>query len=190
MQVYIISDTHFNHEKIATYCDRPADFTERIIKNWNQIVKPEDLIIHLGDVQIGKKSDWIMSALPGRKILIRGNHDRQWSNLRWMKAGFDFACDGMMFRQCWLTHEPASELPAGATLNLHGHLHNIWHGFYPNDPKNDDTTVADVVKHERLYHDWQRLFAIEYTNYRPVNFDSFVSNPDKYQARGPKKEAV
>lgn len=100
MKVYLISDTHFNHDKIATYCDRPSNFTELMIKNWNQIVKPDDLVIHLGDVQIGKKSDWIMPSLPGRKILVRGNHDRQWSNLRWMKAGFDFACDGMMFRQC------------------------------------------------------------------------------------------
>jgi calcineurin-like phosphoesterase family protein len=187
MKTFICSDTHFNHQNITTYCDRPTDFTERIIKNWNQIVKPDDLIIHLGDVQIGKKSDWIIPALPGKKILVRGNHDRQWSNLRWMKAGFDFACDGLMFRNCWLTHEPAKSLPEGAELNLHGHLHNIWHGFHPNDPKYGDFSANDVMKHERLNNPWQRLFAIEYTNYAPVDFESFVAKPDKYQARGPKK---
>jgi calcineurin-like phosphoesterase family protein len=33
MKVYLISDTHFNHANIATYCDRPADFTDIIIRN-------------------------------------------------------------------------------------------------------------------------------------------------------------
>jgi hypothetical protein len=36
-----------------------------------------------------------------------------------------------------------------------------------------------------LKHPWQRLFAIEYTDYRPVEFNKFVSHPDKYQSRGP-----
>lgn len=142
-------------------------------------MKPEDTIIHLGDVQIGKKSDWIMPALPGRKILIRGNHDRQWSNTRWMEAGFDFACDGMRFRNCWLTHEPETSRASGCDLNIHGHLHNIWDGFH-HDP------VGDAHKYRKLNNPWQRLFAIEYTDYRPVEFDKFVAHPERYQARFPK----
>ena len=182
MNTYLVSDTHFNHQKIATYCDRPENFTELIVKRWTEQVRPEDLIIHLGDVAIGKKGECeaILKALPGRKVLIRGNHDRQWSNTRWMQAGFDFACDSMLFRNCWLTHEPANALPTGASLNLHGHLHNIWHGFHPDDPKLED---PGFLPFEGLKHDWQRLFAVEYTNYRPVNFDDFVAHPDKYQAR-------
>jgi len=186
--VYLISDTHFNHQNIATYCDRPKDFTERIIKNWNAIVKLEDLIIHLGDVQIGKKSDWIMPALPGRKVLVRGNHDRQWSNTRWMEAGFSFSCDGMRFRNCWLTHEPDTSRAGGCDLNIHGHLHNIWHGFHPNGPKKGHGDELTLHKEMKLHSPWQRLFAIEYTNYMPIEFDKFVSHPDRYQARGPTKE--
>ena len=192
MNVYLISDTHFNHEKIATYCDRPSDFTERIIKNWQSTVKPEDLVIHLGDVSIGKKSqhvEAILKSLPGRKILVRGNHDRQWSNTRWITAGFEFACDGMLFRNCWLTHHPADALPLGAELNLHGHLHNIWHGFHPNDPKTAGLDKSYLTwENKKLQFTWQRLFAIEYTSYKPVNFDSFVSKPEKYQATGPRKD--
>ena len=183
MNVYLISDTHFNHQNIATYCQRPADFTEILIKNWNNVVKPEDTIIHLGDVQIGKKSDWIIPQLPGRKILVRGNHDRQWSCTRWMQAGFDFACDGMMFRNQWLSHEPANSRPGGCELNIHGHLHNIWHGFAAENQKEYVPNVTYVPK--TLKFPWQRLFAVEYTNYMPVEFDKFISHPDKYQARGP-----
>lgn len=177
MKVYLISDTHLNHNNIATYCDRPVDFTERIIFNWQRTVKPEDLAIHLGDVFIGKVEGWmaIYPRLTGNKILIRGNHDRQRSVTWWMQHGFRFACDGMRFRNCWLTHEPDTSRAGGCDLNIHGHLHNIWDGFHPNDGK----TI------ERKYPAWQRLFAVEYTNYMPIEFDKFVSHPHKYKAVRP-----
>jgi calcineurin-like phosphoesterase family protein len=184
MNTYLISDTHFNHQNIATYCDRPADFTERIQKNWCNTVTLEDLVIHLGDVQIGKKSEWIMPSLPGRKVLVRGNHDRQQSCAWWMEHGFDFACDGLKYRSMWLTHEPSTSLADGCELNIHGHLHNIWHGFLPDHGIEER---ADKWKATRLKNPWQRLFAIEYTNYLPVEFDKFVSHPDKYHARGLKQ---
>jgi calcineurin-like phosphoesterase family protein len=176
MNVYLISDTHFNHTKIATYCDRPENFTEILIRNWQNIIKPDDLVIHLGDVFIGKAEGWyaIKSALPGRKVLVRGNHDRQRSVGWWMSHGFEFACDGMRFRNCWLTHEPDTSRAGGCDLNIHGHLHNIWHGFNPDNGE----------KQTRLHHDWQRLFSVEYTNYMPVEFDKFVAHPDRYQSKG------
>lgn len=185
MNIYLIADTHFNHKNIATYCQRPENFTELIIKRWNEVVKPEDTVIHLGDVQIGKKSEWIMPALPGRKILVRGNHDRQQSCTWWMEHGFDFACDGMRFRNCWLTHEPDTLRAGGCDLNIHGHLHNIWHGFHSTERPSDVQDSEWARLKNQLKHPWQRLFSVEYTDYRPVEFDKFVSHPDKYQARGP-----
>lgn len=181
MNVYLISDTHFNHGNIVTYCQRPENFTEIIIKRWQQTVRPEDLVIHLGDVLIGKrdKTHELLASLPGKKILIRGNHDRQDGCGWWMDKGFDFACDGLVFRGCWLTHEPANALPEGCVLNFHGHLHNIWHGFTPDGPS--------ALRIEKLNNPWQRLFAVEYTDYRPVEFNKFRDHPDKYQAQGPKK---
>jgi calcineurin-like phosphoesterase family protein len=184
MNFYLIADTHFNHQNIATYCQRPENFTELIIQRWNKTVQPEDTVIHLGDVQIGKKSEWIMPALPGRKILIRGNHDRQQSCAWWMEHGFTFACDGLKFRNMWLTHEPSTALADGCQYNIHGHLHNIWHGF--EDPKRleRDKELHGQDYKVKLKHPWQRLFAIEYTDYYPVEFDKFVSHPKKYLATG------
>lgn len=178
MKTFLISDTHFKHEKMKTYCGRPADFTEQIIKNWHRLITPEDLVIHLGDVAIGSREDWlwIIPFLPGRKILVRGNHDDQRSCDWWMKNGFDFACDALVYRGMWLTHKPAAELPTGCVYNIHGHLHNIWHGFTPNGGLEEGS--------KKLHRPWQRLFAVEYTKYAPVNFDEFVAKPDKYLARG------
>lgn len=189
MKTFLFSDSHLNHENVATYCDRPANFTQLILKRWNERVRPADTVIHLGDVAIGKKSLVAeqLSILNGRKILVRGNHDRSHSCGWWMDHGFDFACDGMMFRNWWLTHEPAVRLPwqqgENCLGNVHGHLHNIWHGFAPNAGEE-----CEATKLGKLQHVWQRLFACEYTNYYPIEFDEFVARPDKYQARWPKTE--
>ena len=180
MKFFLSSDWHFNHSNIATYCDRPANFTELIIKRHNERVRPEDTVICLGDVAIGKKEHIApqLKLMNGRKILIRGNHDKHSSLSWWADNGFQFACDAMVFRGCWLTHYPATVLPRGCDLNLHGHLHNIWNGFHPER--------GNGPSPKSLQFSWQRLFAVEYTDYRPIEFNEFVSHPDKYQSRGPK----
>lgn len=179
MKTFIIADTHFNHDKIKTYCERPPNFTELLVKNWNERVNEGDSVIHLGDVGIGPKEGIVetVARLNGRKILVRGNHDREKSNQWWMDRGFAFSCDAMMFRNWWLTHEPAKKLPWAEGVhcqgNIHGHLHNIFHGFQ-----------IPGTSFKKLINPWQRLFAVEYTKYYPIEFMEFVNHPDKYNARG------
>lgn len=186
MKTFLISDTHLNHDNIATYCDRPKNFTDLIIKRWNERVSVNDTVIHLGDVAIGKRGvvEAQIRSLNGTKILVRGNHDRAGSNSWWMDHGFSFSCDALKWGTAWLTHEPATSRAGGCDLNIHGHLHNIWHGF------NSDATPTTVKEAEwarlkrELKHDWQRLFAIEYTDYCPVEIQEFIDKPDAYLARG------
>ena len=44
--IYVTSDTHFNHKNIIEYCNRPYSSVEEmnkaIIDNWNSVVKDED----------------------------------------------------------------------------------------------------------------------------------------------------
>ena len=51
--IWFLSDTHFNHSAIVTYCGRPfkdaKDMDDTIIRNSNEIVKPEDTVDRLGD---------------------------------------------------------------------------------------------------------------------------------------------
>lgn len=65
--VYVVSDTHFAENPI--YTDPYS------IEQWNDVVRPGDTIIHLGDVAWGKKALDILKTLHGNKILILGNHD-------------------------------------------------------------------------------------------------------------------
>ena len=98
---YVISDTHFYHKNIINYCDRPFNDTESmneyIIKKWNEVVTDEDVVYHLGDFAISwdkekfktKKECYksILDKLNGRKILIKGNHDRE-SDTFYKEIGF------------------------------------------------------------------------------------------------------
>lgn len=126
-QIWLTTDTHFGHVNMVKLCYRPEDFAERIIENWKKVVAPDDVVIHLGDVAWYNKP-WVndvLSTLPGKKILVRGNHDEK-SLLYYMKNGFDFAVDSfaMMYRglDILFTHEPV--LFHTHDINIHGHLHN------------------------------------------------------------------
>ena len=78
---YFIADTHFNHENIIRYCNRPFEnsneMNEYIINKWNSVVNENDVVYHLGDVGFGNTEELkqLVGRLNGTKILIRGNHD-------------------------------------------------------------------------------------------------------------------
>lgn len=134
MKIWIIADTHFYHENIKIFQGRPDDFNEQIIKNWNKVVKYDDLVIHLGDVIFGLNKEEtlpsLMATLPGKKMLCRGNHDQKSS--RWsMERGFDFVCDYFVSGDIAFSHVPLTPLPPQTMVNdqravkwnIHGHFH-------------------------------------------------------------------
>ena len=83
--VFLVSDTHFGHAGVCRFTDDaggklrpwtdPNEMDEDMVKLWNDRVKPNDKVYHLGDVVINRKSLSIMRRLNGDKVLIRGNHD-------------------------------------------------------------------------------------------------------------------
>lgn len=81
---WVISDTHWLHKNINKYCHRttpayptPESVDSLMEYNWKALVKPDDRIIHLGDLCYwgdGRELP-MLRELPGRKFLIKGNHD-------------------------------------------------------------------------------------------------------------------
>jgi calcineurin-like phosphoesterase family protein len=76
---FFTSDTHFGHENIIKYCNRPfscaEEMDETIISNWNKVVNNSDTVYHLGDFSF-KDPKIYLDRLKGNVVLIRGNHDR------------------------------------------------------------------------------------------------------------------
>lgn len=137
---------------------RPIGFTELVLKNWRELVNEIDTTIHLGDVILGENGTLgeILATIPGRKILVRGNHDLE-SNAWYERHGFHYVAQGILHGGVWLSHYPCINLPDGAVLNVHGHLHNNTH-------RGDAAILPAHCK----------LLAIENTEYKPVEFNEFV----------------
>lgn len=82
---YFTSDTHFGHENILKkFCPETRlgatiqEHDEILIRNWNNIVGPEDHVWNLGDVFFSEydRAKSVLSRLNGKKYLIWGNHDK------------------------------------------------------------------------------------------------------------------
>lgn len=135
--IYLISDTHFFHKKIISLTSRPEDFEKRIWNSWTKRVKPEDTIYHLGDVALERVRvlrEWYerkFRLLPGRKCLIRGNHDK-WIKpkelLKWWDEVYSEKVLEYKHLRILLTHVPRYDRldkdGVVADINIHGHQHN------------------------------------------------------------------
>lgn len=131
-KVKVVSDTHFNHNKILTFrrdYSTLEDMNEAIIQKWNENIQPKDKVIHLGDFAFGTDYDQIeniIKRLHGNITLILGNHDTA-KKVKDIYTKY-FKCLGsFQFGKYYLTHEPVhlnSLKGRSQTLNIHGHLHN------------------------------------------------------------------
>lgn len=95
MAIWAIADLHLSHDRA-----KPMDIfgpcwenhAEKIAANWRRLVGGDDLVIVAGDIswamQLSEAAadlNWI-AALPGRKLLLRGNHDYWWSSISKVRA--------------------------------------------------------------------------------------------------------
>ena len=130
MKIFVISDTHFGHENIIKYCNRPFTSVEemdnRMIKNWNETVSNKDTIIHLGDFGLGNKEyiKSIIGKLNGKKILIMGNHDN-WSEQFYKDAGFHTVSRFPIIYDDFyiMSHTPLQLTETTPYMNIYGHIH-------------------------------------------------------------------
>jgi calcineurin-like phosphoesterase family protein len=91
--IYFTSDWHIGHQNVLAFDQRPfrdlQHMHDVLVGNYRASVKDDDVVFFLGDVGLAKTDlvSGIISALPGTKILVRGNHDRK------NQAGFQAIVD-------------------------------------------------------------------------------------------------
>jgi calcineurin-like phosphoesterase family protein len=152
---YYTSDLHFSHVNIIKYCDRPyADvdaMDEDMIARWNALVTPQDDVMVLGDLALGRleESLALASLLNGNKTLIPGNHDSCWKKHKrndgarklYYNAGFaivdqpdPITIAGQRFQIShfpYLIPDTDQRYPDYRPIDrgewlLHGHIHDRW----------------------------------------------------------------
>ncbi len=169
-KVWFTSDTHFGHENIIRYCNRPfrnaEEMNAELIRRWRETVPEDGIVFHLGDFAHGDGRLWndILSVLPGRKYLILGNHDMMQREQKFMQW-FEHVTQQMTIRvggqSIILNHNPF--LTYGGcyrnTWQLFGHVHSG-----PLSDKGKDLTRLQVL-FPRQYD-----VGVDNNDYRPVSF--------------------
>ena len=96
MALYVIGDTHFSEG-----CNKPMDifggawtgYRDKLVSSLS-ILRPEDTLVLAGDFSWGMSlqealPDFrLLDSFPGKKLLIKGNHDYWWETVSKMKRFF------------------------------------------------------------------------------------------------------
>lgn len=171
-KTWLISDTHFGHDKVyTTFTDRftgenlrpwaanAAEGDEYMRDMWSQMIAPNDRVYHLGDVAIPRKGLKCLAGLPGRKILLRGNHDI--FKLKDYAEYFEDLRGTHKLAEFIISHYPIHEdsIPQWCPNNIHGHTHSD-HVWIDQGNKKDNRYVNVCV---------------EQTNGLPLDFEQLRS---------------
>ena len=135
MKTFITADYHLGEDRMEIMgrpFRGPDHMFDVLVENHNQLVAPEDEVIMAGDVCYQKTPEWLpyVAKFNGRKILIRGNHDRGITDEQFAPYFTTVIPDGGGIQKdigdipCYLTHYP-SEGKVGF-FNLVGHIHSAW----------------------------------------------------------------
>jgi len=157
---WVISDTHLFHENILKFTDKEGkkirsfssikEMNECILEKWNSVVKPGDIVYHLGDVFIGDSGSFLKlwPKFHGRKRLILGNHD----DARFLSQGALFQKvqlwrlwkeEKLIFSHIPLHRSSIDEGNREGFINVHGHIHQ---NSSPEGPyKNVSCEVVDYT---------------------------------------------
>jgi len=136
--IYIISDSHFNHPAIVDVFEfRKKDYWRQICRKVKNNVPETSTLIHLWDVIFYKHwelEDYLKRMGNCKKILIKWNHDKK-SNSFYYSKWFNLVCDEIKIGDVVFTHIPKWTLLKNE-INVHGHLHNNHRHIneYTNDP--------------------------------------------------------
>lgn len=98
MSVFVIADLHLdtvtNEKSMEIFGNKWQGYLQKIKNNWTRLITENDTVIIPGDISWALSSEdciedlkWI-DSLPGKKIIMKGNHDFWWSTVSKLKRLF------------------------------------------------------------------------------------------------------
>lgn len=123
--VYVTSDWHLGHSGITkrfrTQFGSDRHHDEVILQNAADVLTKRDVVLMLGDMSFTVEGLERIGELPGRKILIRGNHDT--AAMAHYNSVFEEVHGAYRYKNCFLTHIPIHPMELYRGYNVHGHCH-------------------------------------------------------------------
>jgi calcineurin-like phosphoesterase family protein len=191
MQYWACSDFHLQHFNIIKYCNRPfkslEEMNETIIKNFNERVKPNDIVYFLGDYlfrnspggkpgegETSKAEVW-QKKFNGQWIYLSGNHDKN-NSLKSLNHRLIAKFGGMYVG---MTHRPENVIIEDEQhyypLNLVGHVHNAW----------ETKEITKNGKFSLLIN-----CSVDVHKFYPINFDELKAIYDQWYTKHPSRKFI
>ena len=172
--IFFTSDTHFGHANIIKYAHRPYtdvdEMNKALIDNWNSVVKPNDIVFHLGDFMFGNINRFweYRSRLNGKIYLVHGNHDYKLMEEGNIEEGFEIIASQLNIvvdgQKIYLNHFPLLTFDGifkdKPSWQLFGHVHSNHDHPY---------TSPDMARLAYLLP-FQYDVGTDNNNYTPVSF--------------------
>ena len=100
MKIFAIGDPHLSFDEriekpMDVFGEGWKDHAAKLKEKWEAVVGPDDIVMIIGDVSWGLRLDEAMAdfewihALPGTKIITKGNHDLWWKSTNKLNTLFD-----------------------------------------------------------------------------------------------------
>lgn len=124
--IFFIGDLHIGHKNCALYMrnfNSLQNHDEFLVQQWNDVVKPKDVVWLLGDVawRCGTEyANQYLSRLRGNIRVVLGNHD---SPDLLKRCGLEWQHGVVKKYKMWLTHCPIHPDELRGLKNVHGHVH-------------------------------------------------------------------
>lgn len=162
--IWFTSDLHLGQESIIDKRHRPFldvdEMNEKLITNFNRFVTPVDLVFILGDLTnkvSKKKANELISRLNGKKILIRGNHDKSYDKSLFVdiRDYYEIKFNGILW--C-MSHYPmwAWNKEYKGSIQVHGHIHST-------SAYNQQNQLQGVRQYDA---------GVDANDYKPVNIET------------------
>jgi calcineurin-like phosphoesterase family protein/2'-5' RNA ligase len=160
-RIFVLSDTHFDHERVIRFSHRPFGTTrhmnQELVTNWNKTVN-SDPVYFLGDLTFGRGRrpiDYWLGKLSGQIYHLRGNHDTDMI-------------------------ERATVIPDRYGIQYHDYKFLLMHK--PHRPFGYDGWIIHGDKHNTNLKDYPFIHqknktvnvSSELVNYTPLNLDRLI----------------
>lgn len=101
-RLFALADLHLSlagHKPMDVFGELWRDHPRRMAESWDRTVAPEDCVLLPGDLSWARNFaeaapdlEWI-GARPGRKLLLKGNHDSWWGSLTRVREALPAGCE-------------------------------------------------------------------------------------------------